>query len=106
MDNIWIEINQEVEDKNISYSAGAIPPFETFTSKPKDLFHSLQREYGPCVSSVYQGENTRIGWVFRKRCKYTDCDDTYTLYTWVVIVTPELHPVQVTIKKHVPVTLD
>jgi hypothetical protein len=111
MSNIWIAIDQTVQpDSGRGYGGEPTPPYETFTDNRKRLFIALQREFGPCRSSVYRdkadGGAERIGWLFSKRCKYEDSNECYTLDTWVTLVTPETHPVQVTVKRHLPLNLD
>lgn len=64
-------------------------PYEAFTDDVGKLFRSLMREYGRCVSSVYvdtkNGKSKRIGWVFQKRMKYEDCDETFIREVWVTL---------------------
>ena len=69
------------------YVIGDSDLYEPYTDNIGDLFLSLQREYGRCVSKVYIGDGDPIGWVFQKRTKYTDCDKTYLAETWVTLHT-------------------
>jgi len=61
--------------------------YEPFTDNLGQLFKFLQKEYGRCVSRVYQDAPDRvadpIGWVFQKRVKYQDCNETYLQEVWV-----------------------
>jgi hypothetical protein len=61
--------------------------YETFTDSKKELFLSLQKEYGRCLGFVYcdiQGSPPKkVGWIFEKKMKYTDCDETYIQNVWV-----------------------
>ena len=59
-----------------------------------ELFRHLMREYGRCVSGVYDdvgGKTTKIGWVFVKRMEYSDFKPfwekpaTYLQETWVTL---------------------
>ena len=63
--------------------------YEPYTDNRKRLFLSLSREYGRCVSKVYvdnpDGSAKPIGWVFEKRMKYEDCNETYICETWVTL---------------------
>lgn len=53
------------------------------------LFLALQKEHGACVSRVYvdkkNGETVAVGWVFRKKVKYTDVNEYFTQETWVTL---------------------
>jgi hypothetical protein len=54
------------------------------------IFRIARSDYGRCVSSMYvdaEGGPRRVGWVFQKRCKYDDCNDTYLQETWVSLYT-------------------
>lgn len=55
-----------------------------------EVFKACQKEYGRCVSSMYvdkvDGTVERIGWVFEKREKYTDCDETFLHHTWISLL--------------------
>ena len=76
----------QVTDDDKSYRVGDSGIYETFTDDIKRLFQSYQREYGRCQSKVYVDTDNgprAIGWVFVKRAKYTDSDDTYLQETWV-----------------------
>lgn len=71
-----------------NYICGESGLYEPYTDNLGELFRSLQKEYGKCVSKVYvdQGDKTiAIGWVFEKRRKYDDCNDTYLQETWVTL---------------------
>jgi hypothetical protein len=71
-----------------SYMIGESDIYEPYTDNIGDLFLSLQREYGRCQSKVYidTSEGVKaIGWVFQKRQKYQDCNDTYLSETWVTL---------------------
>ncbi len=54
------------------------------------LFRRLSREFGRCLSKVYVGEGTPVGWVFEKKALYDDTRETYIMETWVTI-TEERH---------------
>lgn len=65
--------------------------YEPYTDKLGDLYRSLQKTYGRCISRMYKDvavafQNpvpVKVGWVFQKRVQYTDCADTYLQETWV-----------------------
>ena len=76
--------------------------YETFTDSPGELFKSLRREWGRCVSSIYidrpDGNTLRVGWVFQARVAYEDDpDQTYIREVWCTLFTT---PPTVTIKRH------
>ena len=73
--------------------------YEAFTDDIGKLFRSLQNEYGRCVSKVYRDkkivtndhggerwEVVSIGWVFEKRERYQDMDETYLHETWITLM--------------------
>ena len=72
-----------------NYLIGESGLSESSTDNIQRLFGSYQKEYGRCVSKVYydkpDGSAMPIGWVFEKRMKYTDCNDTYIQQTWVIL---------------------
>ena len=57
-----------------------------------EIFHwfATSGDYGRCISKVYvdaaDGPPTPVGWVFVKRAKYQDCDETYLHETWVTLL--------------------
>ncbi len=62
--------------------------FETFTDDRGKLYRSMRQEYGRCTGKVHIDPDAReIGWVFVKRTKYEDCDETYLQETWVTVHT-------------------
>ena len=70
------------------YRSGESGVFECFTDHPGELFRALRRNYGRCTGKVRVdvGNSVKaIGWVFEKRRKYDDCDETYLLETWVTV---------------------
>jgi hypothetical protein len=57
---------------------------EAFTDDRGELYRFCQREFGRCVSKIYQeGDNKTYGWVFQGRDKYQDSDKTYLREVWV-----------------------
>ena len=87
MGNLWIKEVWTNEDQEVR--VGDSGPYETFTDDVGELFQSLQKEYGKCVSKLYMEPEIQIGWVFEKRQKYTDCDETYLQSTWVSVYDKE-----------------
>ena len=85
-----IHIKEQYINKTLFESCGESEVYETFTDSVGELFKHLQQEFGRCVSSMYidkkDGTTKKIGWVFEKKNKYNDCDETYVQETWI-----ELH---------------
>lgn len=80
-------IREEWVNRTESHMIGDSGVYETRYDKIGDLFRSLQREYGRCVSSMYLdvAGQPRIGWIFVQRDKYTDSDETYLRETAVTL---------------------
>ena len=81
-------INETWVDKTQNALCGSSGYYEPYTEDLGELFRSLQREYGRCVSRVYQdncldGTSWVNGWVFEKKHKYNDCNEYYLAETWV-----------------------
>ena len=85
-----IHIKETYIDRNINCIFGDSEVYETFTDSIGELFKHLQQEFGRCTSSMYidktDGTAKKIGWVFEKKNKYNDCNETYMQETWI-----ELH---------------
>jgi hypothetical protein len=62
--------------------------YEPFTDDLGKLYRVLVKEHGRCTGRVYidTKEGTKaIGWVFIKRRKYDDSNETYLAETWVTL---------------------
>lgn len=62
--------------------------YETFTDDVGKLYRHCLKEYGRCTGKVYidtDAGTKAIGWIFLKRQKYEDCNETYLLETWVTL---------------------
>jgi hypothetical protein len=77
------------DNKREWWTTGSSGFYEPYTDDIGRLFKEFQREYGKCVSSLYVETRTagdiRCGWVFEKRRKYEDCNQTYIAQTWVAL---------------------
>ena len=86
-DNLWISETYISVTENVIY--GEVEPYETFTDNIGRLFRKLQRDHGRCRGSIRidtkDGVSKRVGWVFQKRMKYTDVNETYLAETWVTL---------------------
>lgn len=83
-------ISEAQINKTEGYSMGESDIFETFTDDRGDLFQSLMSEYGRCKGKIYHdnvlddnGNNLPIGYIFQKRQKYNDSNETFLMETWV-----------------------
>jgi hypothetical protein len=74
-----------------NYRSGDSDVYETGFADPGDLYREFQKEYGRCTGKVHvdapDGKILDVGWVFQKRKKYTDVNETYLLETWVTLHT-------------------
>ena len=71
------------------YLLGDPSEYEPFTEDIGRLFRAMQQEHGRCTGRCYidkNGQAVPIGWVFVKRDKYTDCQETYLHETWVSLL--------------------
>ena len=62
--------------------------YETSCDTRGELYRTMQTEYGRCVGKVYIGDGQAIGWIFRKRERYQDCQDcneTFLQEAWVSV---------------------
>ena len=90
-------------NKTEGYTIGNDGPYKSFTDNTGELFLSLQREYGRCVSRQYVDPDAKpIGWVFQKKMRYEDAKtnkptDYYVLEVWVTLLD---EPDMITTKRH------
>lgn len=88
-DNLYIQEQcvEVGEEKRIMFYDSEV--FLSRFTSVSEVFRYYQKERGRCVSKVYVGEKKpkQIGWVFEKRAKYNDCDDTFLQETWITIHT-------------------
>ena len=69
---------------------GETEPYEPYTQDTGRLFKACQREHGRCTGKMYVDgptEPKQVGWVFEKRQRYQDCNETYLAETWVTLYT-------------------
>jgi len=86
---LWLQIKRVNADQR--YQFGDDEPFESRFYTKGAAYQDSLREYGRCRSKVYVdtvgGKAQAVGWVFVKREKYTDCEETYLCETWVTVLT-------------------
>lgn len=88
-----IKIRETWVNQTKGYIYGDSGWYEPYTDHIDKLFLSLQREYGRCISKIYIDVSVAfyparpkpVGWVFEKKCQYTDCMETYIQETWVEV---------------------
>ena len=81
-------IQETFTNETENYRFGESDVYETGYSTVGELFRAVRREYGRCISRVYvdrANDAKPIGWVFERRAKYDDCNQTYLQHTWVTI---------------------
>lgn len=63
--------------------------YKPYTKHIGQLFKSLQKEFGRCISKVYvddaDGYTRHKGWCFQKRGQYTDSKEWYLHEVWVMV---------------------
>jgi len=81
-------IQEQWIDRTRNCGNGETEPYEAFTDEPGKLYRSCLKEYGRCTGKIYidtpDGAKA-IGWVFLKRAKYDDCNETFLLETWITL---------------------
>lgn len=89
---LWISEEYVGEDEDGKRWGSDTPdPYESCytTAELGRAFRACQREHGYYTGAVYQdkkdGSTVRVGWVFRKRVKYQDCNRWYMQETWVTL---------------------
>ena len=91
MGNLFVSEQWTDAEENLNLGNSGI--YETFTDSTGELYKAMQKEYGRCVSKMYidtaDGTAQQVGWVFQKRQKYDDCDQTYLQETWVTVHTAQ-----------------
>lgn len=83
---IWI--TQDFVNATEHCRTGSAEPYETSYEEPGKLFRAMQKEFGRCMGYVYidkDGKTHKIGWVFWKRQKYEDCNETFLQETWITL---------------------
>lgn len=100
--NVWISETYLNADKEWIFGESGV--YETWTNDTGKLFRECLREYGRCISSVYQDtpndHPVKIGWVFQRREYYEDTGEPYFREVWVTLHQPEVVEVPTTEKEH------
>ncbi len=65
--------------------------YETRFKTTSALYKNCLKEYGRCTSKIYvdnlNGDGEQVGWVFQKRHKYDDSNESFLQETWVTVHT-------------------
>lgn len=83
-----ILISEDHVNLDKGWRFGDSAPYETHFETPGEAYKACLREFGRCTGKVYidDGPDTKhIGWVFQKRDKYEDSNDTYLHETWITL---------------------
>ena len=87
MPNLFVEETWIDKTRDLCVSKSGV--YETAYDTPGALYRALRAEYGRCIGHVYvdtkDGATRSIGWVFVKRAKYEDTDETYLQETWATL---------------------
>lgn len=82
-------VQESYIDATQNVCCGESDVYETSFSNSGELYRSCLQEYGRCVGKVRidrtNGTVKVIGWVFQKRKKYDDCDESYLAETWITV---------------------
>lgn len=86
-------MNLFIEEKYINRTENCVNGksdiYETSSENTGELFKRLKSAHGRCSGNMYidlkSGESKKIGWVFVKRIKYSDCKDTFLQEVWVSV---------------------
>ncbi len=81
-------IQESWTNKSEGYLMGEGEVCESFTDNLKELFRSMQDEYGKCISACYvdlNGKPKKIGWVFEMKVNYENTNESYIHHTWISI---------------------
>lgn len=85
-----IHIQESYVNATKHHGIGDTDVYDTGQTDRGELFRSLMKEYGRCISKVHVDTEEHvltIGWVFQKRVKYEDCNETYLQEVWVTLHT-------------------
>ena len=80
-----IYIQETYINKTAGYTVGESEVFETRFDSLGELYRAMVKEHGRCISKVYVGEGTPIGWVFIGTDRYIDTREPYQRETWVTV---------------------
>lgn len=86
--NLFIRESYINVDNNSRY--GDSDWYESSCISTSELYRTLVKDFGRCVSKVYidkDGKSIQVGWIFQKRCKYDDCKDTFIREVWIDVST-------------------
>lgn len=87
-------IKETFIDRTQNVHCGEGECFTLWTNDPKQLFHSLKKEYGPICSKMYidrlqvngQMASEHIGYVFTGWTRYEDTHEPYQREVWIEFI--------------------
>lgn len=82
------EIQETRVNASDNHIVGESEYYEPYETNPLQLFRHLQREYGRCISKLYQDRDGQVlvcGWVFQKRVRYIDDGSDYLCEMWISV---------------------
>lgn len=83
---LWAQ--EDFVNLDMQCRSGESDPYETCFTDRASLFRACRQNYGRCTGKVYVDTPTgprAIGWVFVKREKYSDSDETFLQEAWVTV---------------------
>ena len=85
--SLFIEENKVNLTKGWRFGDSGV--YESYFETPGEAYRACVKEHGRCTGRMYidtiDGKAKPIGWVFLKRAKYDDCDETFLQETWVTL---------------------
>lgn len=85
-----LEVKDDGDTKIGFYETENGVPQETPFESVGELYRFCVGEFGRCTGKIHvdaksTGKTEDVGWVFVKRVKYDDCNDTYLREVWVTV---------------------
>ena len=85
---VYIQVTIRNATEGYTFSSSGVEATKYKVTERKALYDALRREYGRYIGTVYvdiKEERSEIGWVFTKKAKYDDCNETFRQETWVTL---------------------
>ena len=90
LDLVELQVCEEYQEKkkdDTLWGLGESPIYEPYTYDITELYHEFAHVYGLCQGKVYidleNGGTAPIGYIYEKKQKYTDSNESYTQVTWI-----------------------
>lgn len=79
-------MNEAWVNRTENHQLGESGIYETYFTNISQAYAECIKSYGRCVGKIYvdspEKKAMHIGWVFRKREKYEDCNEYFVKETW------------------------